>query len=270
MIAPLVITWVICINGALKAPIDKRFRGIKARALVALLIYLGPILRGYERIKWRLRETRPPPPAGSLEQAMQKPRLSLRERAFYLSYWSERGDEKEALLGGLMRFLVPQKYFVIADQGWDEWDLKIARGLWTRALVLVCTENHGAEKRLLARALRHAAVALRRVRAARLRAGDGGGAHPRARLCRARSSASSASRTERSSPGAPSRSAGSCTASSRPWRGARASFRCSRRSGNCKPRWAISRASCCPISGPTGCASAGRLSKCSSSPGSIS
>ncbi|HXQ49773.1 MAG TPA: glycosyltransferase [Stellaceae bacterium] len=149
MIAPLVITWVICINGALKAPIDKRFRGIKARALVALLIYLGPILRGYERIKWRLRETRPPPPAGSLEQAMQKPRLSLRERAFYLSYWSERGDEKEALLGGLMRFLVPQKYFVIADQGWDEWDLKIARGLWTRALVLVCTENHGAEKRLL-------------------------------------------------------------------------------------------------------------------------
>jgi O-antigen biosynthesis protein len=149
MIAPLAITWVICINGALKAPIDKRFRGLKARALVALLIYLGPILRGYERIKWRLRETRPPPATGGLDQAMQKPRLALRERAFYLSYWSERGDEKEALLGGLMRFLVPQKYFVIADQGWDEWDLKIARGLWSRALVLTCTENHGDGKRLL-------------------------------------------------------------------------------------------------------------------------
>jgi hypothetical protein len=52
-------------------------------------------------------------------------------------------------LGGLMRFLVPQKYFVVADQGWDEWDLKIARGLWSRALVLVCTENHGGAKRLL-------------------------------------------------------------------------------------------------------------------------
>ncbi len=85
----------------------------------------------------------------ALEQAIQKPRLALKERAFYLSYWSEKGDEKEALLGGLMRFLAPQKYFVIADQGWDEWDLKIARGLWSRALVLVCTENHGGGKRLL-------------------------------------------------------------------------------------------------------------------------
>jgi GT2 family glycosyltransferase len=149
MAAPLVMTWVICINGALKAPIDKRFRGPKARALVALLIYLGPILRGYERIKWRLKEVRPAESTGALERTMQKPRVSWRERAFYLSYWSETGDEKETLLGGLMRFLTPQKYFVIADQGWDEWDLKIARGLWVRALVLICTENHGGAKRLL-------------------------------------------------------------------------------------------------------------------------
>ncbi|HUK61284.1 MAG TPA: glycosyltransferase [Stellaceae bacterium] len=149
MAAPLVMTWVICINGALKAPIDKRFRGVKARALVALLIYLGPILRGYERIKWRLKETRAPEATGTLEPPIQKARVSWKERAFYLSYWSETGDDKEALLGGLMRFLVPQKYFVVVDQGWDEWDLKIARGLWSRALVLVCTENHGGAKRLL-------------------------------------------------------------------------------------------------------------------------
>jgi O-antigen biosynthesis protein len=149
MIAPLLITWVMCINGALRAPIDKRFRGIKARALVALLIYLGPILRGFERLKWRLKEIRPPDTTGGLDQAMQKPRLALKERAFYLSYWSEKGDEKEALLGGLMRFLTPQKYFIVADQGWNDWDLKIARGLWSRALILVCTENHGGGKRLL-------------------------------------------------------------------------------------------------------------------------
>jgi O-antigen biosynthesis protein len=151
LIAPLIITWAICINGALMAPIDKRFRGLKARSLVALLIYLGPILRGWERIKWRVKEMRAPPvpSTGGLVEAMQKPKLSLKERTFYLSYWSERGDEKETLLGGLMRFLAPQKYFVVADQGWDEWDLKIARGLWSRALVLVCTENHGGAKRLL-------------------------------------------------------------------------------------------------------------------------
>jgi hypothetical protein len=147
---PLITTWVMCINGGLKAPIDKRFTGVKARALVALLIYLGPILRGWERLKWRLREMRTHEHAPvPLPAARQKARLDWRERAFYLSYWSERGDEKELLLGGLMRFLTPQKYFIVTDQGWNDWDLKIARGLWSRALVLVCTENHGGMKRLL-------------------------------------------------------------------------------------------------------------------------
>ncbi|MFI4983291.1 MAG: hypothetical protein ACHQIO_23300, partial [Nevskiales bacterium] len=45
--------------------------------------------------------------------------------------------------------LLPQKYFVVADTGWSKWDLKIARGLWSRALVTVCSENHGGSKRLL-------------------------------------------------------------------------------------------------------------------------
>jgi GT2 family glycosyltransferase len=150
LIVPLITTWVVCINGGLKAPIDKRFTGVKARALVALLIYVGPILRGWERLKWRLREMRThehvPVPIPATRQI---PRLDWRARAFYLSYWSERGDEKELLLVGLMRFLTPQKYFIDTDQGWNDWDLKIARGLWSRALVLVCTENHGGMKRLL-------------------------------------------------------------------------------------------------------------------------
>ena len=147
---PLLTTWVLCINGALKAPIDKRFTGLKARSLVALLIYLGPILRGWERLKWRLREMRTHRHApDAIPAARQKARLDWRDRAFYLSYWSERGDEKELLLGGLMRFLTPQKYFIVTDQGWNDWDLKIARGLWSRAFVLVCTENHGGMKRLL-------------------------------------------------------------------------------------------------------------------------
>src|SRR5205823_8047162 len=52
---PLLATWAMCVNGALKAPIDKRFAGAKARSLVALLIYLGPLLRGWERLKWRFK-----------------------------------------------------------------------------------------------------------------------------------------------------------------------------------------------------------------------
>jgi O-antigen biosynthesis protein len=147
---PLLTTWVLCINGALKAPIDKRFTGLKARGLVALLIYLGPILRGGERLKWRFREMRTHEHAAvPAPEPDQKARIDWRDRTFYLSYWSERGDEKELLLGALMRFLTPHKYFIVTDQGWNDWDLKIARGLWSRAFVLVCAENHGGMKRLL-------------------------------------------------------------------------------------------------------------------------
>jgi O-antigen biosynthesis protein len=148
LLVPLLATWAMCINGAVKAPIDKRFSGIKARALVALLIYLGPLLRGWERIRWRVRETRAQPHAAPA-QTEQRARVWWLRQAFDLAFWSETGTEKEALIGGLMQFLVPQKYFVVPDAGWSGWDLKIARGLCSRALILVCTENHGGAKRLL-------------------------------------------------------------------------------------------------------------------------
>jgi len=145
---PLLATWAMCVNGALKAPIDKRFTGIKARALVALLIYLGPLLRGWERLKWRFK-TMQTQDHGGLAAVEQRVRIDWPAWAFTLSYWNEFSGEKEALLAGLMDFLLPQKYFVVPDTGWSKWDLKISRGLWSRAFVTVCAENHGGPKRLL-------------------------------------------------------------------------------------------------------------------------
>jgi O-antigen biosynthesis protein len=147
LLVPLLTTWTMCVSGALKAPIEPRFRGAKARALVALLIYLGPILRGWTRLKWRVRES------NAVEHTPEAPvaqaaRIDWRDRSLYLSYWGEHSEEKEELLAGLMQFLIPRKYFLMMDEGWSDWDLKIARGLWSRAFVLVCTENHGGEKRV--------------------------------------------------------------------------------------------------------------------------
>ncbi|MGH7062702.1 MAG: glycosyltransferase [Stellaceae bacterium] len=145
---PLLTTAAMCVNGARKAPIDRRFTGLKARALVALLIYLGPLLRGWERLKWRLRGMRGHTHIG-LPPAEQRPRIAWADRALDLAYWSEEGTEKEALLGALTDFLLPHKYVVATDTGWSGWDLEIARGLGGRSMILVCTENHGGAKRLL-------------------------------------------------------------------------------------------------------------------------
>jgi hypothetical protein len=116
--------------------------------LVAVLIYLGPLLRGWERIKWRLREMRGQSQIG-LPEGLQRARISWADRALHLAYWSEEGAEKELLLGGLIDFLLPHKYIVTTDSGWSGWDLNVARGLFSRALILVCAENHGGAKRLL-------------------------------------------------------------------------------------------------------------------------
>ena len=122
-------------------------RCLKSRALIAYLIYLGPILRGWERLKWRLKESRVKEP-DELSATLQKGRVDWFNRALHLSYWTETWEEKELLLGGLMSFLAPQKYFIVTDQGWSDWDLKIARGLWSRAYVTVVAEDHGGGKRL--------------------------------------------------------------------------------------------------------------------------
>src|SRR6185437_2325921 len=46
--APLLLTWAMCIKGGLGAKVDPQFEGTKAKALIAALIYLGPLLRGFE------------------------------------------------------------------------------------------------------------------------------------------------------------------------------------------------------------------------------
>ncbi len=44
-----------CVAGAIRARIEPRFQGVGARLLVALLIYLGPLVRSIERYRWRIR-----------------------------------------------------------------------------------------------------------------------------------------------------------------------------------------------------------------------
>jgi O-antigen biosynthesis protein len=143
---PLFASWAMCVHGAARAPIDPRFSGVRARALVAWLIYIGPFLRGWSRLKWRFKTG--PATASIAAPALAARRLWL-PPGLRLSFWSERSQEKEALLGGLMRFLPLHRYRVVADGGWAGWDLTVAADEWTEARILAATENHGGEKRLL-------------------------------------------------------------------------------------------------------------------------
>ncbi|MGE0518962.1 MAG: glycosyltransferase [Candidatus Binatia bacterium] len=133
---------------AWRARIETRYDTWTSRLLVALLTYLGPLVRGWQRYRTRLEGTR------AVERVRfavptQVPRFDWRARAFTLAFWSDDGLEKEALLDGVSQFLKPRKYHVAVDQGWRDWDIEVHRGLWARARLLVAVENHGGAKRVL-------------------------------------------------------------------------------------------------------------------------
>jgi len=128
--------------------VDPRFRGVRARLLVALLVYLGPLVRSVARYRWRIRGMSGVEPI-AYERDVQRPAVSWLKRSISLAYWSEKGQEKESLIHGLMQFLVPRKYFLLPDRGWKPWDLTVYRGIWSKAFVRIISENHGGLKRLL-------------------------------------------------------------------------------------------------------------------------
>jgi GT2 family glycosyltransferase len=137
-----------CTTSAAQARVDPRFNGLRARLLIGLLVYLGPLVRSFERYRWRIRGLAGVEPIHFAETG-QEPEIDWRERAFRLSYWSEQGIEKETLLYELIEFLLPRKYLVALDQGWSGWDLEVSRGIWSSAQIKLAAENHSGFRRLL-------------------------------------------------------------------------------------------------------------------------
>src|SRR5258708_23433003 len=107
---------------------------------MGVVICIGAILRGWEGARWRIRLMKTNDQM-RLDAGGQKARVDWRERAFFLAYWSERGDEKELLLGRLLAFLAPQKYFLMPHQGWSDWGPKLARGPLSPAHGMVVGEK---------------------------------------------------------------------------------------------------------------------------------
>ena len=147
-LAPFGLTISRCLDSALRARVAPPYQGWPSTLLITFLIYVGPLFRALERYRWRVRRLREVKPV-ECNGPRQTPRLALHERAFYLSYWNEAGQEKESLLAAVTEFLLPRKYLIAMDQGWSQWDLEICQGPWAKAQVKTAVENHGGAKRLL-------------------------------------------------------------------------------------------------------------------------
>jgi hypothetical protein len=161
-LVPLAITATAALAAAWRADVDPRHDGLRGRLILAGLMVLGPLVRGFERARWRVKGLTEVERV-RLAEPEQPPVLRWDSGEFLLAYWSENGGDKEDLLRGLVRFLLPRKYFVAQDLGWSTWDLEVHQGLTAKACLRVAVEEHGAGKRLL-----RVRVAVRPSRAAAL------------------------------------------------------------------------------------------------------
>ncbi len=119
----------------------------KARTLIGFLSYAGPLLRSIERTRHRVHGLSAEVERVRFPSLRQRPEPDLRRRSFALSYWSETGIEKETCLSALLDFLVPRKYPIVSDSGWESWDLSVYRGVWAKAEIRILVENHGGNRR---------------------------------------------------------------------------------------------------------------------------
>jgi GT2 family glycosyltransferase len=145
---PLLLTWTSCLVAGLRARVAARADSLGGRLLIALLTYLGPLLRCLERYRWLARGLSAVEPI-SVDRLVRRMPVPWWKEPPSVAFWTEDGLEKEVLLQGLQGAVATRNYFVVADRGWSEWDLEVYGGLWSRGRVKVATEYHGAGRRVL-------------------------------------------------------------------------------------------------------------------------
>jgi O-antigen biosynthesis protein len=115
------------------------------KLLVGALHYIQPLARGWARIK---RVWQQQPRATRWPDFLQRLPGGTWRRRVILSYWTEDGIEKDAILQSLIQQLREGGYPTLTDSGWKPWDLAIDEHLWSRIPIEVVVENHGESKRL--------------------------------------------------------------------------------------------------------------------------
>ena len=138
----------LCLNAALRARLDPAADCLRGRLLVALLTYLAPLARGFERYRWLVRGLTGGERVTSPRPFQRLP-LSWRTLDLSVSYWTEAGVEKESLLERVRDAMTARRYLVVPDQGWSHWDLEVHGGIWAVARIRACGENHGGHRRVL-------------------------------------------------------------------------------------------------------------------------
>lgn len=118
-----------------------------SRALVALLFFLQPIVRGWARYSGRIRV---PPMEQPARESLDS--VTLRDGPAALGevrYWSEQRRDRYELVGNIIRELDRRSWPHRADIGWSEFDVEIHGNRWSQLQLTTVAEDHPRGRQLI-------------------------------------------------------------------------------------------------------------------------
>jgi GT2 family glycosyltransferase len=137
----------ICVAAGAQAGVPKAKRRWWSRPLVALLFFLQPIVRGWERYRSRLQLRLPAEPAReNLDSvALRDGTAPLREVQYWAEHRLERVEFVERIIGELDRRGWPNR----SDIGWSEFDVEIHGNRWSQVQLTTAAEDHPGGRQLI-------------------------------------------------------------------------------------------------------------------------
>ncbi len=145
---------MLCAHAALSAPLSARDRreSRRLRWLIFVMHYLQPLARTWGRLQgglgpFRWTRAHPPRVVHPIQPWPHAHRLILRD--FDFACWGEWAQDKETFLRAAMRPLFNRRCVLDFSSGWEDWDLRIQRGLSASAKLLAAAEYHGGTKVLI-------------------------------------------------------------------------------------------------------------------------
>jgi hypothetical protein len=146
-ITSLLISVGVCVAAAVQASLPKNKSRWWSRPLVALLFFLQPVARGWERYAGRLRLR---PMAKASPETLDSVTLrdsgeSLREAR----YWSAQRVDRARLVARIIEELNRHGWPNRSDIGWSEFDVEIYGNRWSHLQLTTAAEDHPRGRQLI-------------------------------------------------------------------------------------------------------------------------
>jgi GT2 family glycosyltransferase len=145
--ASLLLSATVCALAGAQASLPRSKRRWWSRPLVALLFFLQPIVRGWERHQSRLAlRVEPEPGRETLDSvSTRESNLDLRE----VRYWTERPVERIDFVKQVLRELDRNQWPNRTDLGWSEHDVEIYGNRWANVQFATVVEAHPRNRQMI-------------------------------------------------------------------------------------------------------------------------